>query len=198
MTMKKKPSKAAVFFEEERNHLVGFVRSLIQDSAERDGEDIVQDVTTSILSIADLEETVINLSAFVYQALRNRVVDIMRRRKKHLSLDAELPGETGLLLSDLLGDLRYDAADDAHQREIRNDIAAAITRLDDESRAVVMATEFDESSFRELAEEWEEPIGTLLARKSRAMKKLRDTLVGMDSEFYGSLLNRGEVSYGKA
>jgi DNA-directed RNA polymerase specialized sigma24 family protein len=39
-----------------------------------------------------------------------------------------------------------------------------------------LATEIDGFTFRDLAEEWNEPIGTLLSRKSRAAAKLRQLL----------------------
>jgi DNA-directed RNA polymerase specialized sigma24 family protein len=39
-----------------------------------------------------------------------------------------------------------------------------------------VATELEGASYRELAEEWDEPIGTLLARKHRALRTLRKTL----------------------
>jgi len=42
-----------------------------------------------------------------------------------------------------------------------------------------VATEFDGRSFRELSEEWQVPIGTLLARKSRALQKIRNKLTGL-------------------
>jgi DNA-directed RNA polymerase specialized sigma24 family protein len=39
-----------------------------------------------------------------------------------------------------------------------------------------VATELDDYTFKELAEKWNEPIGTLLSRKSRAAKALRKAL----------------------
>jgi len=52
----------------------------------------------------------------------------------------------------------------------------AIGKLEPRQRAVLIATELKGKSFRELAEEWNEPIGTLLSRKSRAVKALRQML----------------------
>lgn len=43
-------------------------------------------------------------------------------------------------------------------------------------RAVWVATKIDGYSFKELSVKWQEPIGTLLARKSRATTKLRKLL----------------------
>jgi RNA polymerase sigma factor (sigma-70 family) len=52
----------------------------------------------------------------------------------------------------------------------------AIEDLPEAQREVLVATELEGRSFRELAEEWEVPIGTLLARKHRAIRALRETL----------------------
>jgi DNA-directed RNA polymerase specialized sigma24 family protein len=41
---------------------------------------------------------------------------------------------------------------------------------------VLLATELEGASFRELAARWGVPIGTLLARKHRAVKSLRAAL----------------------
>jgi DNA-directed RNA polymerase specialized sigma24 family protein len=40
----------------------------------------------------------------------------------------------------------------------------------------LIATELKGKSFRDLSEEWGEPIGTLLSRKSRAVKTLKKLL----------------------
>jgi DNA-directed RNA polymerase specialized sigma24 family protein len=51
---------------------------------------------------------------------------------------------------------------------------AAIDALGDDEKAIVVATEFDDRSFKDLSEEWETPLGTLLSRKSRAIKHIGD------------------------
>jgi DNA-directed RNA polymerase specialized sigma24 family protein len=49
-------------------------------------------------------------------------------------------------------------------------------KLEPKQRAVWIATEIEGYTFKELAAKWEEPIGTLLSRKSRATKILRKLL----------------------
>ena len=55
-------------------------------------------------------------------------------------------------------------------------LTEAIGKLEPRQRAVFIATELKEKSFRELSEAWGEPIGTLLSRKSRAVKALRQLM----------------------
>lgn len=160
-------SKVTDFFRTEYKKLVRFVRYLIDDAAERDAEDIVQDVMLNIFDKADFTRPIENLSAYIYQSLRNRVIDVLRRKKDVISL------------SELIRDVRYDTVHEVEKKEIQEQILQAMDSLSDEQRAIIIATEFDGCSFRELSEEWQVPIGTLLARKSRALQKIRNKLTGL-------------------
>jgi RNA polymerase sigma factor (sigma-70 family) len=184
------------FFSRERKRLVGYVRTLIDDAADRDGEDIVQDVALGIFDKGDITAPIENFSAYVYQALRNRAVDYFRRRRNAASLDEELPDYRGLVLADVLADLSNDASEAVTCEEIGRDLDCAIAMLDEKYRSVFLATEIDGRTFRELSEKWKVPIGTLLARKSRAMKKIRESLCEMDPEHYSSLLPTERTTYG--
>jgi RNA polymerase sigma factor (sigma-70 family) len=164
------------FLTTERGRLIRYVRHLIDDAAERDGEDIVQDVALNLFSRADVLMPIETLSAYVYQSLRNRVIDYLRRRRDVVSLDESIDenGESSLIqqLSDTLSDVEKEVT----RAELRKSIVSAIEQLPGEQKAVVIETELNGRSFRELAKEWGIPIGTLLARKSRALAKIRESL----------------------
>jgi DNA-directed RNA polymerase specialized sigma24 family protein len=57
-------------------------------------------------------------------------------------------------------------------------VFTAMEGLTEGERAVILATELDGRPFKELAAEWQVPIGTLLARKSRGLEKIRKQLTG--------------------
>jgi RNA polymerase sigma factor (sigma-70 family) len=84
-------------------------------------------------------------------------------------------------LEDILADNRYNAFDEAHRSEIRHRIIDAIDDLSEDQQAVIIETEFTGRSFQELSEEWDIPIGTLLARKSRGIAKIREALSDLSS-----------------
>ncbi len=157
--------------------MLGFVRRLIDDTAEMEGEDIVQDVMLGIFNQADFTVPLEKLSAYIYTALRNRVIDALRKRRGNISLDRELGHGAGVTMEDVLWDLRYDAADRFQRDEIRRVLFDAIDALVEDQRTIILLTEFEGRSFRELADEWNVPIGTLLSRKSRAMASVRKTVV---------------------
>jgi len=154
------------FFRTEYSRLVRFVRRLIDDAADRDAEDIVQDVMLGLFDKADVTAPIENLSAYIFSSLRNRVTDMFRRKRDVASL------------ATLVHESVEDATDVLEKKELREFMVKAIENLSDEQRAVVIATEFEDRSFRDLSEEWEIPIGTLLARKSRALKKIKRELAG--------------------
>jgi RNA polymerase sigma factor (sigma-70 family) len=170
-------SRLSQFLAEEWHRLVLSVRSWLADTAERDAEDVVQDVAVRLLEYTGLSDPIQDLSAYVYRALRNRVVDLYRRRKP--AGGQPLPGP----LPEELPDERA-AAPEARE-ELRQGLFTAIDRLPEAQRAVFLATELEGSSYRELSEKWGVPIGTLLARKHRAVKALRAALAHLQPEYLG-------------
>lgn len=159
----------------ERARLVGYVRRFIDDTAERDGEDIVQDILLNMFDRADMTHPIENLTAYIYQALRNRIVDYLRKRKDVSSLDEGWFEDDGLTLSQILPDPQAGRLDESARLEIRQTLFKVLNILDDEQRAVIVATELEGRTFRELSKEWGIPMGTLLARKSRAIQKIKET-----------------------
>ncbi len=165
------------FVEQGYPNWVSYVKHRIKDTAERDAEDIVHDVLTNFFDKADITAPVKDLSAYVYRSLKNKIVDLFRKhREKFVSFDNEILTNTELKLSDVLHDIRYDTFSEVEKNEIREKLFKAIDSLKNEEKALIIATEFEGESFKELSEKWDEPLGTLLSRKSRALKKLKKIL----------------------
>jgi RNA polymerase sigma factor (sigma-70 family) len=163
----------AAFLATEIGRLTRFVRRRMEGTAGIEAEDIVQDVALRLFSLPDVARPVENLAAYVFSALQNRLADLWRRQRRRPGT-AAAGGELERLAAPCSpGDARGDPAALAERRERLQLLAEAMAALPAEDRAVVTATEIEGRSFRELADEWETPIGTLLARKHRAMRKLR-------------------------
>ncbi|MCP5048436.1 MAG: RNA polymerase sigma factor [bacterium] len=176
------------FFRAEYVKLVRSVRRWIDDTSDRDAEDIVQDVMMNMFDKADFTIPIENLTAFVYRSLKNRVVDVFRRQSKrsHISLDAQIDEQGGLSLADLVRDAGESVESEEEKRELYTHLYGAIDGLKEKEQEVVIATEFEGASFRKLSEEWGVPMGTLLARKARALKKIKQALVDTDMPIKGS------------
>ena len=165
--------KLTDFVKLEYHKLVNYVRKRLDDSADQSAEDIVQDVMLNIYAKADITEPIENLSAYIYQSLRNKIIDGFRKKRNDVSLDQTMDPKKQLYLKDILHDKRYEVVPELEKKEMMNKLYQAIDKLKPKERALIIATEFDDCSFRDLAEEWDEPIGTLLARKSRALEKIK-------------------------
>ncbi|HEY9594073.1 MAG TPA: sigma-70 family RNA polymerase sigma factor [Spirochaetia bacterium] len=166
MSAETQKKRIAGFFASEWSRLVGYVRAWIDDAADRDAEDMVQDLVESMFERADDAQPVEDLSAYIYRSLRNRIVDAYRRKRRTEELPEDLADMAPLVEEELEADEERDA------------LLAAIDELPAAQREVLVATELEGRSFKELAAEWNVPIGTLLARKHRAVNALRETLTG--------------------
>jgi RNA polymerase sigma factor (sigma-70 family) len=169
-------NRLAEVFEREKSRFLGYVRRQLSGFSGMEAEDILADVAYQLLRRADLIAEVENLTAYIYRSLANRITD--HRRGGHPPLSLDHPG--------LRGDTLDRPFDPEHpgptpeqsflQEELRAQLLQALGQLNPLERAVWIATEIEGRSYRDLAEDWDQPIGTLLSRKSRATARLRDLL----------------------
>ncbi|MCB1193653.1 MAG: RNA polymerase sigma factor [Leptospiraceae bacterium] len=156
------------FYKKERTKLVHFVQKWVGDF--QDSEDIVQDIIFKILDNPDFDSPIENISAYIYKALRNKITDSFRKRKPELSLDNFTQDKTDKsLLSD-------NIMQELERRQLSKKLEILLNSLETDQKEVIVATELEGRSFSDLSGEWKIPIGTLLARKHRGLKKLRKQL----------------------
>ena len=164
------------FFSLENGRLKNYVRKQAQRISDMDAEDIVAEVMLNTVSRIGSSGPVENIAAYVYRSIRNRIADFERGRAKSASLDGMLGEDGELPFLQALVTENDDPFQAEEQAERIHRLTDAIGKLEPRQRAVFIATELKEKSFRELSEAWGEPIGTLLSRKSRAVKTLRKLL----------------------
>lgn len=164
------------FFTRDGEKLVRFVKSQARRISEMDAEDIVADVMISLVSKLETNGPVENIAAYTYRSIRNRIVDYERSQQRLTSLDGMADEDGELPLLSMLAAPGEEPFAREEREEQTKRLMEAIDRLEPRQRAVLIATELKGKSFRELSEEWDEPMGTLLSRKSRAVKTLRKLL----------------------
>jgi RNA polymerase sigma factor (sigma-70 family) len=167
-----KEAELGAFIATKRQRFVEFVRRLLRSASELDPEDVVQDVLARLLLKPSLDLPVDRMTAYVYRSLRNRVVDELRTRKVHVSLDAAPKDDAQPRLIDLLADASPDAIALLQRDEGKRALFEALDRLSEIERRVVVAHELEGTSFKELASRLGMPLNTLLSHKARAMRKL--------------------------
>ena len=127
---------------------------------EYDAEDIIQQTVLKLLYKGNDALSIQNMTSYIYKSIRNGAYDLLKKRNKEVLGDEypEIP---------TLG-----TEDELLLKELKEILKQAILSLDEKSRFVFVETELKEKSYKQLAEETGEKIGTLLSRKSRAAKKL--------------------------
>lgn len=171
--MKLSVSSLAQTLDREKARFFRYVRKRLSRISAMDAEDIVSDVILGLVKRADVFSEIENVTAYAYRSLENRIVDFRRATRDNVSLDGE-NGPDGELTLQLPGSETPEQG--AARLELRHRLLWAVGQLSPPERAVWIATEIDGHGFRELAEEWDEPLGTLLSRKSRANARLRGLL----------------------
>ena len=164
------------FFDLERKRFISFLKRRMADISEMDAEDMVAEVMLAMLGKANPTRHVENMAAYVYRALNNRVIDLARKRRRTVSLQGFPDEDRETSLLDFLADASLDVSRQTERREFMRRLTEAIDHLEPKQRAVFIATELKGRSFKELSMQWNEPVGTLLSRKCRAVNKLREIL----------------------
>ena len=156
----------------ERKRFIQYVRRKLTDISDMDAEDIVADVIFNVYNKVDLQYHIENVLAYMYRSIKNRMIDHLRQSSRQISLD-KIDEISGVAFIETLVDTKANIEIKVQQAELKDQLYAAVMNLEPKQRAVWIATEIEGYTFKELSEKWGEPIGTLLSRKSRAVKVLK-------------------------
>ena len=162
--------------ERARGRLWSFIQRRVHDRL--DAEDILQDVFYELVVAYRLMKPIEEAGAWMVRVARNRIIDLVRR-KKAVSLDQTVSAAedgSALRLENLLPS--PDAGPDSEyaRRLLTAELEHALAELTPNQRAVFLAHEFEGRSFRELSAETGLSVNTLLSRKHEAVKRLRRRL----------------------
>jgi RNA polymerase sigma-70 factor, ECF subfamily len=132
-----------------------------------DAEDLTQELFLVACRKLEQLRNVENAQAWLFAILRNCFLKDRQRRRPALAVDLALD-------VDLLQAAPIDEKVD------RDRLQAALNRLPEASRMVILMFYFEGSSYREIAERLEMPIGTVMSRLARAKEYLRSILTEPD------------------
>ena len=135
--------------------------------------DIAQDSVLGFFRHLDRFDTRRPIEPWLYQIVRSRVRDLIRRERLrgHESLDAWLEqGHQEV-------DASADPAAGAERRDLQQRIWRAVSQLTPSHREIFVLRDCHDLSYREIAEVLSIPQGTVMSRLHAARKNLREILV---------------------
>lgn len=156
-----------VFFNDEYQSLKAYVRSRIDDTANRSAEDIIQDVALQIFSRDDDLSPIHNVAGFVYNSIRNKIIDLMRTKKKEISLENTIENRLTEFTEQL-----YGKSDNSYSEKMKVELKSAIFNLKSYYQNIIVAIDLEGYSYKELSVETGIPVGTLMSRRHRALSIL--------------------------
>ncbi|WP_117880732.1 RNA polymerase sigma factor [Aureibaculum luteum] len=150
------------FFGREYQSLKRYVNTKISDTANRDAEDIIQDVALKLFSGADRYAPINNVAGFVYRSIRNKIIDVLRTSKptRSVAIDNNL-----LELAEVFN----NTSDDYTSEKMILILKECIQQLKPAYKDIIVAVDFEGYTYKEISNETGIPEGTLMSRRHRAI-----------------------------
>lgn len=171
VSRKQQNNNLSTFFEEEYHSLKGYVRSKIKNTVESDAEDIIQEVALRIFSRPMDALPINNIGGFVYNALKNRIIDVLRTKKDHLHDEKYLE----LLWTNFAG-MFYEENREEYPEQLMQKLKIAIEALKPFYRDIIIAVDFEGYTYKEISGQTGISQGTLMSRRHRAISILAKEL----------------------
>jgi len=168
----------------ERSRLRNFIRARVPNEA--DAEDLLQDVFYEVVEAYRLMEPVQLWGAWMFRVARNRIIDLLRRKRFEPSRsDPVAVSDEGeeLRLEDVLPSPDAGPAEAYARAVLLRELEEALDELPEAQREVFIAHELEGASFKEIAARTGVKVNTLLARKRYAVLHLRRRLRAIYDEF---------------
>ena len=158
-----------------------FIRGRVR--TDEDAEDILQDVWYQLSNAANVEE-IQQMSGWLHQVARNKIVDKYRRKSPELLDDHQYDNEDGVFdFKDIL------LADDTNpeteyiREAFWQELFVALNELPEKQRQVFILNELEDKTLQEIADATGENLKTIISRKGYAVKHLRRRLQDLYNEF---------------
>ena len=159
-----------------RQSVYSWLLRMTGDAAE--SEDIYQEVWLKVIRRAS-DYCSGNFKAWLWQIVRNKTTDRMRKKSPSLVLDAPVCADDEgehTVVDQLTDDAAADALMQIEESERKCAVCDAIDALPTAQKEVVLLRINGELSFKEIADMLAAPIGTVLARMHNAVKNLKAAL----------------------
>jgi len=158
--------------------LYGYILGTVRDPSA--AADLFQEVFMKLLEILDRYEERGHLRAWLFTTAHHLVADHFRGIHGDALQSLDATGEDTFSAAERMPSPQPGPEAVALAGELRERLETALARLSSEQREVFLLREFSGLPFRDIAEILGCPLGTVLARMSRAVNRLREELKDYD------------------
>ncbi len=151
----------------------------------QDAEDLLQETYLRAYKYYDKFQEGTNLRAWLFRILRNTFINRYRRRQRQplrSSFDEIEDGRESRLLDSPLVPRGLTPEEELMVGALDQDLQAALESLPCDYRTVVELADLQDLSYREIAEQLDIPLGTVMSRLYRGRRKMEDALLAYARE----------------
>lgn len=159
--------------------LYGYALALARDRA--DAEDLVQDTFYRALKAAGSFEAGTNRKAWLFTILRNAWFHKLRVRRRSIEVSLAV---VDVDIASIAIDESMGAGDRLERLEEQNIVREAIQQLPPAFREIILLREFEELSYKEIAEVLGCAEGTVMSRLARSRAALRTILAAKTDSIF--------------
>lgn len=170
----------------EKGRLLNFISSKMPSI--EDAEDVLQDVFFEFIETAREAERIEKIASWLYRVARNKITDWYRKRKPERfenKLMNENEEDEPLFLSDMLASIEKTADEKMMLSLFSEQLAEALDLLPANQKDVFVMHELEGMKLKQIAENMNIPLKTVISRKHYAVSFLREHL----RDLYNELLN---------
>lgn len=159
--------------------LFGFIRGKV--NSDEDAEDVLQDVWYQLSNAVNLDE-IEQMSGWLHQVARNKIIDRQRKKTPELMDDFETDDNSFNFQEILLA----DDTDNPETQFLRDvfwkELFAALEEMPEKQRQVFVWNEMEDLTLQQIADQTGENLKTIISRKGYAVKHLRNRLQDLYTE----------------
>lgn len=177
--MSKEKEKIETSVKQNSRKLFGFIRNRVK--SEDDAEDILQEVWYQLSKIVNIDD-IENVSSWLYQVARNKIIDWYRKPREELFGDSLFNEEEGSDLKEILFEEAETPTEQMFKDIFWDTLMEALDELPGPQRKAFIENELEGKKLKDIAAENGESIKTIISRKQYAVKHLRKRLKNLYDE----------------
>lgn len=164
-----------------KKQLFTFIKNKV--SIVEDAEDILQEVWYQFSKLSNLDDLE-NVSSWLYTVSRNKITDFYRKSKTDNLEDYTYQNDEGeFQIKDiLLIDTNENHELSLFKKLVWEELFKALDELPKEQKEVFILNEIEDKTLKEISEEKNENIKTIISRKNYAVKHLKKKLLPLYQE----------------